>query len=328
MTPVRFRGDLDEYFRIWVVNALLSIVTLGIFSAWAKVRNKKYFLGNTTIAGHAFDYHATGLQILIRRLVFIAVLVAVVSIWRSSSNGPVVALILCLVAFPWLINHALSFNAAMTSWCNARFRFEGQYFRAMLVFVVYPLLSVATLGIAFPFAARAIARYVIGQHSIRGCRFSFDSPIRPFYFALRQSAVWALISIGFAFPLFVLASIGLPPVVALALLPHLIGCFRMIVTAYLAGTRNSIVGAMELEHGIRFRSTISPKELVRYVRLGTPGVIWTAGLYLPRVRIALADYLCAHTWVDLKGHFRTSANAAIRQHGHGPQNPGPWGIFH
>src|SRR6059058_745587 len=40
--PVRYRpeftADPKEYFRIWIVNLALTIVTLGIYSAWAKVR--------------------------------------------------------------------------------------------------------------------------------------------------------------------------------------------------------------------------------------------------------------------------------------------------
>jgi uncharacterized membrane protein YjgN (DUF898 family) len=42
-----FTGGASEYFGIWIVNVLLSILTLGIYSAWAKVRNKRYFYGNT-----------------------------------------------------------------------------------------------------------------------------------------------------------------------------------------------------------------------------------------------------------------------------------------
>lgn len=33
-----FRGRGGEYFRIWIVNLALSLLTLGIYSAWAKVR--------------------------------------------------------------------------------------------------------------------------------------------------------------------------------------------------------------------------------------------------------------------------------------------------
>jgi hypothetical protein len=37
-----FTGKAGEYFGIWVVNLFLSIVTLGIHSAWKKVRRKRY----------------------------------------------------------------------------------------------------------------------------------------------------------------------------------------------------------------------------------------------------------------------------------------------
>lgn len=45
-TPFRFTGNGREYFRIWIVNTLLTILTLGIYSAWAKVRKKRYIYGN------------------------------------------------------------------------------------------------------------------------------------------------------------------------------------------------------------------------------------------------------------------------------------------
>ena len=63
---IRFEGSGGEYFKIWIVNLALTIATLGIYSAWAKVRNKRYFYGNTFIAGHSFDYHGRPVRILIR----------------------------------------------------------------------------------------------------------------------------------------------------------------------------------------------------------------------------------------------------------------------
>lgn len=40
---IKFHGKGGEYFAIWLVNALLTIVTLGIYSAWATVRRRRYF---------------------------------------------------------------------------------------------------------------------------------------------------------------------------------------------------------------------------------------------------------------------------------------------
>ncbi|MGI9420607.1 MAG: DUF898 family protein, partial [Geminicoccaceae bacterium] len=62
--PFAFTGRAGEYFGIWIVNLLLSIVTLGIYSAWAKVRTRRYFYGNTKLADSTFDYLASPVQIL------------------------------------------------------------------------------------------------------------------------------------------------------------------------------------------------------------------------------------------------------------------------
>jgi uncharacterized membrane protein YjgN (DUF898 family) len=62
--PFEFRGSGAEYFRIWIVNLLLTIVTLGIYSAWAKVRRLRYFYGNTYLDGHSFEFHGRPLAIL------------------------------------------------------------------------------------------------------------------------------------------------------------------------------------------------------------------------------------------------------------------------
>lgn len=59
-----FTGSGSEYFRIWIVNLLLTIVTFGIYSAWAKVRRTQYFYNNTHVAGSSFDYHGKPLSIL------------------------------------------------------------------------------------------------------------------------------------------------------------------------------------------------------------------------------------------------------------------------
>src|SRR5260370_8359218 len=70
--PVEFTADAGEYFRIWIVNLALAIVTLGIYSAWAKVRKRRYFYGHTRVDGDTFDYRPNPIAILKRRLIPVA----------------------------------------------------------------------------------------------------------------------------------------------------------------------------------------------------------------------------------------------------------------
>jgi uncharacterized membrane protein YjgN (DUF898 family) len=109
--PFRFSGNGDEYFKIWIVNLILSVLTLGIYSAWAKVRNNRYFYGNTLLENSAFEYHATPMTILKGRLIAVAALVVYVFV---SKLFPIVGLIflgLLTIIIPWIIWRSIQFNA-------------------------------------------------------------------------------------------------------------------------------------------------------------------------------------------------------------------------
>src|SRR5438445_10585531 len=68
-----FTGTATEYFRIWIVNLFFSLVTLGIYSAWAKVRKRRYFYGSTRLDGDSFDYFASPKAILNGRIIAVAI---------------------------------------------------------------------------------------------------------------------------------------------------------------------------------------------------------------------------------------------------------------
>src|SRR5213075_574137 len=59
-----FTGRASEYFRIWIISLCLSLATLGIYSAWGKVRKKRYLYAHTELDGTGFDYRASPLAIL------------------------------------------------------------------------------------------------------------------------------------------------------------------------------------------------------------------------------------------------------------------------
>lgn len=140
MNPIKFHGTGRQFFNIWIVNILLTIVTLGIYAAWAHVRTKKYFYGNTELAGDRFEYLATPKQVLIGYLVMFVLFVLA----TTPILGTLIMLIL-LIASPWLIQRSLRFNAQMTRFRGIRFDFKGSVKDAFVSFVVRPLLGVLIL---------------------------------------------------------------------------------------------------------------------------------------------------------------------------------------
>ena len=151
---VQFSGQAGEFFGIWIVNLLLSIVTLGIYSAWAKVRTTQYFYGHTRIEQQPFRYLATPMQILKGRIIAV-IIFALFTV--ASMLSPVLAVLLAMLfmfASPWLIVQSLKFNMRMTSYRNVRFAFHGDYVGALKYFVLLPVLSVFTLYLAMPWVLK------------------------------------------------------------------------------------------------------------------------------------------------------------------------------
>src|SRR5262245_3784981 len=73
-TALGFDGSGSEYFRIWIVNLFLTLATLGVYSAWAKVRKARWFARHTLLLGDRFDFHGDPRRILLGRVVAIALL--------------------------------------------------------------------------------------------------------------------------------------------------------------------------------------------------------------------------------------------------------------
>ena len=120
----RFTGSGSEYLRIWLVNLLLTVLTLGIYSAWAKVRREKFFHQNTRLAGASFDYHGRPMVILRGRLIAFALLaLAQLDFVPPAVRG--IATLLLLALLPLLMQRSLRFRLANTSYRGVRFSFTG-----------------------------------------------------------------------------------------------------------------------------------------------------------------------------------------------------------
>ena len=174
--PFEFTGNGFEYFRIWIVNVLFTIITLGIYSAWAKVRTKSYFYRNTKVAGSGFEYHASPTQILKGRLLSVVAYVVFIAATESHLVIASIIAIIYVAIMPWLIVRAHVFNARNSSWRNIRFDFnEHSQSDALWVFLAYPILIPFTLGMIIPYISYRGWRFSVTNSRIGRQPFSFHS---------------------------------------------------------------------------------------------------------------------------------------------------------
>lgn len=147
-----FTGSGKEYFKIWIVNLCLTLMTLGIYSAWGKVRRLQYFDRNTQLAGSAFNFHGDPKIILHGRIVAATLLFLYHYVFGLSKNFSIVFACLLFLAAPWMMRSALRFRLRNTSYWGLRFNFDGKLASAYAVYLPVAMLFIlpALVAVLFP----------------------------------------------------------------------------------------------------------------------------------------------------------------------------------
>ncbi|WP_374601271.1 YjgN family protein [Arenimonas sp.] len=305
--PVEFTGRVGEYFGIWIVNVVLTLLTLGIYSAWAKVRTERYFYGNTRIDGSPFEYLATPVQILKGRLVAYAVVIAM---GISAHFGFLVVyfplVIAVLLLLPWLLQRALRFRARYSAWRGLRFRFVNGVDEAYLNFMFRPLLMIPTLYMLLPWVRKHQQEYIVTGHRFGGMRFGFQGELGPYYipFAICVGAGFigyiVMLAAVFAGALLVdgggSGGDGEPNHVMLAvMLPVAVVYLALLVLPVFLRTRytNLMWGNARLGPH-RFACTLRARDIIWIYLSNGVAILCTLGLAVPWAMVRLAKYRAAH----------------------------------
>jgi len=289
-----FTGSGSEYFRIWIVNALLTIVTFGIYSAWAKVRTLQYFYRNTRLDGASFDYHGKPSAILKGRAIVFALVFA---FQLASTVSPFLALamlVALLAVFPLLLVRSLRFRMANSSYRGLRFAFTGGDAEAYKVFVLWPLAAVATLGLLGPLVHQRFKRYQHNHTRFGTAPFAFHAGAGDFYgvylraFGMMVALVAAAALAGFALGATASGKAGVVLSFSIG-----VGGFYLALLAvspYVMARLQNVVWSHTTLAPHAFRSEVGAGRMVFIFVTNLIAIALTLGLYLPFARVRSARY--------------------------------------
>ncbi len=282
---LQFNATAPEYFRIWIVNLFFTLATLGVYSAWAKVRKKRYFYGSTRLDGDSFDYFGSPKAILKGRIVafaFFAVYVVASELYPASRLAFWALLVLVL---PWLVLRSLLFNATNSAWRGLRFNFVGVPKEAAKLYATRVLLVVLTLGIALPWFVARAKSYIVSSHRYGSQGFTCEVSGRKLfgiYFA--GGLIMALFGIPAPFLTALAAGWELPEGAAwlkflLPLVPLYAG--YALAFAYMNARTANLVWQSTQGQGVRFQSALKAKKLAGLYITNVVAIAGSAGLLVP-----------------------------------------------
>ena len=305
-----FKGSGFEYAKIYFVNLALTILTLGIYSAWAKVRNKRYFYGNTSLDGSSFDYHASPIQILKGRLLIVGLFfVYMITVQVAPITAPFFVLAFFALV-PWAIMRSVQFNMQNTSYRQIRFGFDGKLSNMFSYYILLPIASFFTLFLLYPFAVFKQKYYLANKSRFGQTSFKFDGRSKEFYMAYL-----AVIGVGILFLISVFVLLGTSAqVVVAAMAIYMFFAFGALLGMTYINTRitNYVYSNLSL-NDIKFKAAISFWRVL-WIYLGNAVLIMlTLGIYIPWAKVRIARYKLSCFTVygdDLGGHIAAEASNA------------------
>ncbi|OYQ42690.1 hypothetical protein CHU94_01680 [Rhodoferax sp. TH121] len=325
---IAFTGSGSEYFRIWIVNLLLMLVTLGIYFPWAKARRLRYFMGNTLVGGQPLGFHGDPKK-MFKGYALVGILFILYSVAGEFSNiAGLVALVLVAGLWPALFKSSMQFRLANTSWRGLRFRFTGDLpgaYRAMLPLFLPGLVLVGgltlvsdeaappawfgflALGVMFTTLAIApwlmwnLKQYQHNHYSLGHLQTTFRATVGSFYLlTLKVIGIWLLAVVLPVGILFGVAS-GLEGLeglrnqtgiwmIAAALLPALLLMLAVLVCIkpYAIARLQNLVWTKTGNTELRFVSQLRVRSLLWVSLKNWVLVVITLGLYWPFAAVALA----------------------------------------
>jgi uncharacterized membrane protein YjgN (DUF898 family) len=340
--PLKFAGSTTEYFRIWIVNMCLTLFTLGIFSAWAKVRKKRYFYSHTMLDGTPFQYLGRPIPILKGRLIAAVLLVT----WYAATNFvtqliPVV-LIIAFILAPWVVVRSAAFNARYSAFRNMTFEFDGTYKSGAKVIYGWtiPLVVVLAVGLSLVYFASSgsnpgrigigviavlvvagvayalwqqrVKRYMVAQTSFGGVHGEFGATAGQFF---RTYAV-ATLAAGIGGGILVGLSMSLATTrldkSTMAIVMTVIG-YAVYVSAYAyVRTRiTNLVWSNTRLGPLRFRSFLRVRELFGLYVTNAIAILASAGLLIPWATVRTLKYRIEHLAITTDGDLHEFQGTGI-----------------
>lgn len=199
---LHYHGTGGALLGLMIVNVLLTILTLGIYSFWAKTRIREFHYSQTELDGDRFAYHGTGGELwsgsmkasmVMFGLAFLITVLALLAGGESADPRSLAAIYVLfyaviLMLIPIAVTGARRYRMSRSSWRGIRFSFHGRWGEYLGLVVKGALLSIFTLGFYRPYFQNQRRAFLVDNARFGSERFRYDGDggalFRQYLFAL------------------------------------------------------------------------------------------------------------------------------------------------
>lgn len=271
---LRFHGKGHSLFGIFVVNTLLTLLTLGVYYFWGRAKIRRYMHGQTALHDSRFSNTTKGGELCVGwvkavlLIVTITVLAEVPSFFWENMTHEWITLIafyglFIFVFLPMAIVGSWRFRLSRTSWRGIRLSFRGRAKTFFKLYYVGVLKTLFTLGFYYPYFETKMRRFMTKDTRFGTGRFDFSGRGRDLF------APFAMCVLLSPFTLFL--------------------CW-----AWYSARKTRYYWSRTTLEGIPFLSTVSASRLLSLKVGNFILLFFSLGLAWPWVAVRNSKFWCAH----------------------------------
>ncbi|MBK67970.1 MAG: hypothetical protein CMP22_07560 [Rickettsiales bacterium] len=296
-----YTGTGGEIFKIWIINILLSIVTLGIYSFWGKTKMRRYLASVLSIGGSRLEYTGTGKEIFMGFIKVFPLFAVAIGLVIFLQNPIVTLVVYAGLGFLALagIYAGLKYKASRTTWRGIRAKVEGSIFKYALFRIKWLFLRAVSFGLLIPRADLRVTEYVYNNAYIGDAKFHFkfsDDSLKTLFRRHMATLLFYVIALIIFVAGFAVAGFS----TILSVLLVFVGVIGMVISrvpykvTLIKEQMKYLYLVDNKKQFLRFKSTISLKEYVKFQLKIACLVIFTFGLGIPFVIHANMKFVVEH----------------------------------
>jgi uncharacterized membrane protein YjgN (DUF898 family) len=205
-----YHGKGGELFILFLKNFFLTVITVGIYSFWARTNVQKYFASRLEWSDERFSFHGTGKErfigfvkaagLLILALLLLYVikqlLLFVPIPYFSMIVEYLLTFSLLIGLIPFIIVGNRRYLTSRTAYRNLRFGFDGRSLEVAKIYLKGVALTIITLGIYYPWFFAEKEAYLIGNTRYGNTHFGFESDGKEIFFIYLKGIFLSIITLG------------------------------------------------------------------------------------------------------------------------------------
>ena len=206
---VNFLGEEAVYWRLRIRGAALLMVTLGLYRFWFATDVRRYLWSNTEIGGETLEYTGLATELLGGFLLAIAIMVPLytaiagtalaLAFDKAEEVTAAISFAVLVLLGQFALYRARRYRLTRTVFRGVRFDQHGAAWPYALYALLWWSVTVATLGLAYPWAQASLQRFKMRHTCYGDLLGAFEGSGSALF--LRGLPIWLLVvgPIVFAF---------------------------------------------------------------------------------------------------------------------------------